>query len=53
VIFGLLDGRVVESGTHDSPLAPDGLYARLYVEQFSRADRRPPPYDERRADVPL
>jgi hypothetical protein len=30
VIFGLLDGRVVESGTHDSPLAdPDGLYARL------------------------
>jgi hypothetical protein len=33
--------------------SPDGLYARLYVEQFSRdGDQRPPSHDPR-ADVPL
>jgi ATP-binding cassette subfamily B protein len=41
VIFGLLDGRLVEQGTHDELLAdPEGLYARLYREQF--ASRRDP-----------
>jgi ATP-binding cassette subfamily B protein len=52
VIFGLADGRVVERGTHESLLAdPEGLYARLYVEQFSRDGRSGP--GGRRADVPL
>jgi hypothetical protein len=32
--------------------APEGLY-RLYVEQFSRDGDQRPPYDDRRADVPL
>ncbi len=36
VIFGLVDGRVVEQGTHDELVGDeDGLYARLYREQFS------------------
>jgi hypothetical protein len=32
---------------------PEGLYTRLYVEQDSRDGDRRPPYDDRRADVPL
>ncbi|HWJ80993.1 MAG TPA: ABC transporter ATP-binding protein [Nocardioides sp.] len=35
VIFGLVDGEVVERGTHDDLLAdPTGLYARLWQEQL-------------------
>jgi ATP-binding cassette, subfamily B, bacterial len=34
VIFAVDGGQVVESGTHDELLALDGLYARLYYEQF-------------------
>ncbi|WP_082813076.1 ABC transporter ATP-binding protein [Cellulomonas timonensis] len=35
VIFVVEDGRVVERGTHaELVAAPDGLYARLYAEQF-------------------
>ncbi|MFP5282620.1 MAG: ABC transporter ATP-binding protein [Actinomycetes bacterium] len=34
VIFGLEDGRLVESGTHAELLERGGLYARLYIEQF-------------------
>lgn len=36
VIFGLEDGRVMESGTHTELLDAGGLYARLYREQFTR-----------------
>ncbi|KAA1421621.1 ABC transporter ATP-binding protein [Nocardioides humilatus] len=55
VIFGLADGRIVEQGTHAELLEdPDGLYARLYVEQFSRpAGPRMSYDDERRADISL
>jgi len=54
VIFGLAESRIVERGTHEALLAdPEGLYARLYVEQFSRDGDQRPPYDDRRADVPL
>ncbi|MGV8966133.1 MAG: ABC transporter ATP-binding protein [Cellulomonas sp.] len=35
VIFVVDDGQVVERGTHDElVMAADGLYARLYAEQF-------------------
>ncbi|CAN5350785.1 ABC transporter ATP-binding protein [soil metagenome] len=33
-------GRVVESGAHSELIATSGLYASLYHEQFSNADRR-------------
>ena len=34
VIFAMDGGRIVESGTHAELLARDGVYARLYNEQF-------------------
>jgi ATP-binding cassette subfamily B protein len=34
VIFTIDGGRLVEQGTHAELLAADGLYARLYSEQF-------------------
>ncbi|MEO6462526.1 MAG: ABC transporter ATP-binding protein, partial [Candidatus Eisenbacteria bacterium] len=36
-ILVLADGRIVESGTHAELLAREGLYARLYEQQFRAA----------------
>lgn len=51
IIFGMEDGRIVESGTHEELMALKGLYSRLYVEQFSNT--RQSHNDDRRADVCL
>jgi ABC-type multidrug transport system fused ATPase/permease subunit len=32
------DGRIVETGTHDSLIADNGFYASLYRSQFDRED---------------
>jgi subfamily B ATP-binding cassette protein HlyB/CyaB len=38
-IIGMIDGRIVEAGTHDQLLAnPGGLYARLWALQNRQAD---------------
>jgi len=37
LILVMEDGAIVEQGTHDSLLAADGAYARLYHSQFSAA----------------
>lgn len=51
VIFGIDDGELVEQGTHGELLDRGGLYARLYLEQFGRAEAHTEP--NRRADVSL
>lgn len=53
VIFGLEDGRLVESGTHAELMTTGGLYKRLYDEQFSREPHGRPYCDTRRADISL
>jgi ABC-type multidrug transport system fused ATPase/permease subunit len=41
VIFVLDRGRLVEHGPHDALLARDGVYARLFREQFAEPDQSP------------
>jgi len=54
VIFGLAAGRVVERGTHEELMAdPDGLYARLYKEQFIARRESPPTSGENPPFLPL
>jgi ATP-binding cassette subfamily B protein len=40
-IFVVDDGRIVESGTHESLLARDGAYADLYRTQYREGGDRP------------
>ena len=37
LILVMEDGRIVEQGNHDTLLAADGAYARLYQSQFAAA----------------
>ena len=36
LILVMRDGDVIEQGTHESLLAADGAYAKLYQSQFER-----------------
>ncbi len=38
VILVMRDGKIIEQGTHDSLLAQNGFYARLYNSQFEGVD---------------
>jgi ATP-binding cassette, subfamily B, bacterial MsbA len=42
-IYVLVDGRVVEQGSHDELLALNGQFARLYHMQFAPSDHAPHP----------
>ena len=40
-ILVMQDGKIVETGTHETLLDEDRLYAQLHANQFSGSDRRP------------
>ena len=37
IILVIVDGRVMEKGSHQELLAQDGFYADLYLSQFRKA----------------
>ena len=39
VILVMRDGKIIEQGTHDTLLAQDGFYAKLYNSQFEGVDQ--------------
>ena len=42
VILVMRDGKIIEQGTHDSLLARNGFYAKLYNSQFEGVDHDSP-----------